>query len=190
MKLLKSYYSALKPERAYANVMTTGAGYLFASKWHVHWITLLATLLGTTFVVMSACAVNNCTDRELDRRMPRTKHRPSATGRIPITHLVFLAVVLGVTGFIVLIVKVNVITVVLGILGYIDYVVFYAWTKRKTVWEHAHWNDIRFRPHNGRLYSSHRITYGHCVPTRPEPCCFGKCRTSTPVAYSESMTTG
>lgn len=131
---LKAYYAALKPERTYANVMTTGAGFLFACKWHISWVHFLAVLVGSTLIVMSACGVNNCIDRELDARMPRTKQRATATGEVPARNLLTLAAILGLAGFVVLIVKVNWLTVLLGAIGYIDYVLLYAWTKRTTPW--------------------------------------------------------
>jgi protoheme IX farnesyltransferase len=131
---LRTYYAALKPERTYANVMTTGAGFLFASRWHVQGILLLATIIGTTFIVMSACAVNNCIDRELDARMPRTKRRATATGEVRILILAVLAAVLGIAGFMILAIRVNMLTVLLGIIGYVDYVLLYSWSKRKTPW--------------------------------------------------------
>jgi protoheme IX farnesyltransferase len=134
MEMLRNYYAALKPERTYANVMTAAAGFLFASKWHIHWGLLLATLLGTTFVVMSACGVNNCTDRGIDARMPRTKKRATVTGDVPLGRLVVLSVVLGALGFLVLILWVNWLVVLLGVIGYVDYVLLYAWTKRTTPW--------------------------------------------------------
>jgi protoheme IX farnesyltransferase len=134
MNLLKAYYSALKPERTYANVMTTAAGFLFACAWHIHWALFLFTLLGTTLVVMSACAANNCTDRRIDAKMPRTKARPTATGEVPIRKLAIVATVLGVAGFSILLVHVNVLTALLGAIAYVDYVVLYGWSKRTTPW--------------------------------------------------------
>ncbi len=131
--MLKSYYAALKPERTYANVMTTLAGFLFASRWHIDWALLLYALLGTTLIVMSACAVNNVTDRSLDARMPRTKKRATVTGEVSAGRLVYVAVILGVVGFAILAVHVNWLTTLLGLLGYIDYVLLYAWTKRTTI---------------------------------------------------------
>lgn len=134
MGILKDYYVALKPERTYANVMTTAAGFLFASGWQVSWLLLLATTIGTTLVVMSACAVNNCTDRKLDARMPRTKKRATVTGLVPARNLIIVAALLGLVGFAILALGVNWITVLLGVVGYVDYVIFYAWTKRTTPW--------------------------------------------------------
>lgn len=132
--MLKAYYAALKPERTYANVMTTAAGFLFACRWHIDWPLFAYTLLGTTLVVMSACAVNNVTDRSVDAEMPRTKRRATVTGEVSIRALVLIAIVLGFIGFTILAVHVNWLTVLLGAIGYVDYVVLYAWSKRVTPW--------------------------------------------------------
>lgn len=133
MNTFANYYSALKPERTYANVMTTAAGFLFACRWHIVWGLLLATIAGTTLVVMSACAANNCTDRELDAKMPRTKSRGTVTGAVPIRNLAILAALMGVGGFVLLVAYVNWLTALIGAIAYVDYVVLYAWSKRTTV---------------------------------------------------------
>lgn len=134
LTLLQSYYAALKPERTYANVMTTLAGFLFASRLHVDWALLIYTLLGTTLIVMSACAVNNVTDRQLDTRMPRTRKRATATGVVPAGKLLSIAVLFGLAGFAILAVHVNWLTTLLGAVAYLDYTLLYAWTKRTTPW--------------------------------------------------------
>jgi protoheme IX farnesyltransferase len=121
MSIARKYYVALKPERTYANVMTTAAGFLFACKWHIDWSLLLET-------------TNNCTDYKLDTRMPRTRKRPTATGDVSIRNLAILAGVLGIAGFVVLAVWVNWLTLLLGAIAYVDYVILYGWTKRTTPW--------------------------------------------------------
>jgi len=83
---------------------------------------------------MSACAANNCTDRSLDAKMPRTKNRPTVTGDVSVRSLAVLAGVLCIAGFLLLALWVNWLTVLLGVIGYIDYVVLYGWTKRTTPW--------------------------------------------------------
>jgi protoheme IX farnesyltransferase len=132
--VLKAYFEALKPERTFFNVMTTFAGFLFACQWHINWSLLLYTLLGTTLVVMSACAVNNCTDRKLDAKMPRTKKRATVTGIVSVRKLAAIAVVLGLVGFAILAVRVNLLTTLLAAIAYVDYVVLYSWSKRHTPW--------------------------------------------------------
>jgi len=132
MDKVKQYYNALKPERTYANVMTTAAGFLFACRWHIDWLLLIYTLLGTTLIVMSACAANNVIDRKLDAKMPRTKKRATVTGEVSAQKLAFTSIIFGLVGFAILAVHVNWLTTLLGAIGYFDYVILYGWTKRTT----------------------------------------------------------
>ncbi|HSX43263.1 MAG TPA: heme o synthase [Candidatus Saccharimonadales bacterium] len=129
---LRAYYAALKPERTYANVMTTLAGFLFASRWHIDLALLIYTILGTTLLVMSACAANNCIDSRLDARMPSKRERATVTGVVSIRKLATVAAILGISGVLILIVHVNLLTALLGIIAYVDYVIFYTWSKRLT----------------------------------------------------------
>lgn len=129
----RAYYEVMKPERTLANVMTTAAGFLLACAWRIDVALMAATIVGTALVIASACAVNNATDRRIDARMPRTKHRALVVGSLPVRHVVGLAAVLGIVGFGLLIAYVNWLTVLVGMIGYVDYVVLYAWTKRHTV---------------------------------------------------------
>jgi protoheme IX farnesyltransferase len=133
LSTVKAYYAALKPERTYANVMTTGAGFLFACRWHVDWLLLFYTLIGTTLIVMSACAANNYTDRGIDAKMPRTKKRATVTGHVTGGKLLAIAIVFGLVGLAILAVHVNWLTLLVGAIAYVDYVVLYAWSKRTTV---------------------------------------------------------
>jgi protoheme IX farnesyltransferase len=130
--MLKKYLEAVKPERTFFNVMMTAAGFVYAAHWHIHWALALATIAGTSLLVMSGCLTNNATDAQVDAVMPRTRRRASAKGEIPVRNLVVLAVVLGVAGLGVLFVWVNTLVVWLGVVAYVDYTALYAWTKRTT----------------------------------------------------------
>jgi protoheme IX farnesyltransferase len=130
---LRSYIEVLKPERTLANVMTTAAGFLLASAGNIDIGLLAATIVGTTLIVASACAINNATDRNVDAQMPRTKRRALVVGSLPVRQVVGLALICGAVGFGLLIAYVNWLTVLIGVVGYVDYVVLYAWTKRHTV---------------------------------------------------------
>jgi protoheme IX farnesyltransferase len=133
MNRFSTYFSVFKPERTLANVMTTGAGFLLASAWHFDVLLLAATIIGTSLIVASACAVNNCTDRGIDSLMPRANKRPLVVGSLPLWPVVMAAIIFGAIGFWLLAVYVNWLTVLIGVIGYIDYVALYGWTKRHSV---------------------------------------------------------
>ena len=73
--MIGQYYELTKPGLVWGNLITTLAGFLFASKLIFPWPLLAATLLGTAFVIASACVFNNIFDRKADAKMPRTDRK-------------------------------------------------------------------------------------------------------------------
>jgi protoheme IX farnesyltransferase len=130
--LFKTYYDLTKPGIIYGNAMTTIAGYLFASKWHIKWDVFLALLLGNVLIIASACVFNNYIDRGIDAKMSRTKKRATASGKISAFAVNTYAVVLGVAGFAAL-TKTNTVTFLIGAAAFFGYVILYGIAKRKTI---------------------------------------------------------
>jgi protoheme IX farnesyltransferase len=131
--LLKTYYNLTKPGIIRGNLLTAAAGFLLASGNHIRLGLLLATLIGTSLVIASACVVNNYIDREIDAKMARTKNRAFVKGLVSARAAGIYAAVLAVAGFLVLGIYVNALTVLVGLIGWVFYVVVYGIGKRRTV---------------------------------------------------------
>jgi len=132
--VLKAYYRLTKPGIIYGNLLTAAAGFLFASKWHIVPGLFAATLAGTSLVIAAACVYNNYIDRNIDKRMARTKKRALVQGTISGKHALIFATMLGVLGFALLLAYTNTLVTVIGVIAFIDYVVLYGISKRRSVY--------------------------------------------------------
>ncbi len=121
--LLKTYYNLTKPGIIYGNLLTATGGFLLASKGHINFWLLMATLAGISLVIASACVINNYIDRDIDKLMARTKKRALASGEIINRNALVYAAVLGALGFFILLKHTNNLTAIIGLIGYIDYII-------------------------------------------------------------------
>lgn len=136
--LLGDWMQLIKPRIIQLNLVAAFGGYWLASKWVVDFGLLCWMLLGTTLTMASSCIFNNVWDYKLDRKMARTCNRPLATGRIKLTHAVWCAVALGISGEVILFLNVNKVAGWLGLLGMFFYIVIYTmWLKRNSTWSTA-----------------------------------------------------
>lgn len=132
--MIGAYYRLVKPGVLYGNVLTAAAGFFLASKGSVDWWLFAATIIGTTLVIASACALNNYLDRDIDSLMERTKTRPSVTGAVSGRRAVIFAAVLSILGMVVLYFWVNLLVVGIGLAGFVVYVWLYgAFSKRRSI---------------------------------------------------------
>jgi len=131
--LFKKYYTLTKPGIIYGNALTTAAGFLFAARGHASPVLFLATLLGISLVIASACVFNNYIDRDIDHKMARTKNRALVSGDISVRNALTYGVILGLAGFAVLTFHTNLATALLAFIGFFFYVVMYSIWKRRSV---------------------------------------------------------
>ena len=129
-----NYYLLTKPGIILGNLITVAAGFLLASKGQIHLWLFLATLMGLTFIIASACVFNNYIDRPLDKKMQRTKNRPLVTGIISGGNALIFAVFLSLIGFLILLEYTNLLTVAIAAVGFFIYVVLYSVWKGHTIY--------------------------------------------------------
>lgn len=115
----------------YGNVLTAAAGFLLASKGAIDAWLFVATVVGTSLVIASACVLNNFLDQDIDRLMERTKQRPLITGEVQDRGAVLFSFLLGISGLATLYLWVNWLVVIIGLVGFLVYVVLYGMLSKR-----------------------------------------------------------
>lgn len=134
MSRVKAYYKLTKPGIIRGNAVNATAGFLLASTFATfNFGTFLAMLSGLSLIIASGCTFNNYIDRDIDKKMKRTKKRALVTGDISVRNALTYATILGLIGVAILGIFTNLLTLVMGVLGFIFYVIVYGIGKRKTV---------------------------------------------------------
>jgi protoheme IX farnesyltransferase len=130
---VKEYLSLTKPGIVFGNIVTAAAGFFMASRGHFDLLLFAAMLIGLSLVIGAACVCNNYLDREMDRKMYRTRNRPLAKGTVPATHALVFAALLGCLGTGVLYGFTNPLTALSAWIGVVAYVAVYGLCKYRTV---------------------------------------------------------
>jgi heme o synthase len=92
-----------------------------------------AAMGGLALACGGASALNHVLDRDIDRLMRRTDHRPVAEERVPPTRALEFGLALSAFSFVLLASTVNVLTATLALVGNLFYVLVYTrWLKRST----------------------------------------------------------
>lgn len=128
----RDYLELTKPGITVSNVMTTFVGLWLASEGEPELGLLFFTLLGSALFIMSAAALNNFYDRDLDLKMKRTKNRSVAIGKISPRNALLVGIGLLLLGLVVLGVFAHPLAAVWGLVGHIFYVLIYTPLKRVT----------------------------------------------------------
>lgn len=133
--MIKPYLQVVKPGIIGGNLITATAGFLLASGGNVKSAQLEATLIGIGLVIASACVLNNNLDRDLDRLMSRTRDRVLATGAMQPCIANFYALLLGITGALMLWEKIGTLVFSIVLTGFIIYIGVYTIVlKRRSVY--------------------------------------------------------
>jgi protoheme IX farnesyltransferase len=132
--MISEYFRLTKPGIIFGNVINATASFFLASKGHINFPLLFELLIGTSFIIASACVFNNYLDRGIDAKMARTKKRALVQKLIPVPYALVYGAALGILGILILIFSTNLLTVLAGILAFIFYVFLYTPLKKKSVY--------------------------------------------------------
>ena len=133
--MIKRYLQVTKPGIIFGNLISVIGGFLLASKGSINFTLFLASLVGVSLVVASGCVFNNVIDRDIDRKMERTKNRVLVKGLISAKTSLVYATLLGIAGFALLYFGANPLAMWLSVIGFIVYVGIYSlYMKRNSVY--------------------------------------------------------
>ncbi|MFZ1201630.1 MAG: heme o synthase [Desulfobacterales bacterium] len=123
---IKKFFFVAKPGIVFGNLVSAAGGFFLASRGRIDFAMLAATTIGISLVVAAGCVCNNCIDRDLDRKMARTRHRILARRLMSPMVALGYAVLLGMAGTALLAAATNGLTVAIVLAGFCIYVWVYS----------------------------------------------------------------
>ncbi|WP_409310156.1 heme o synthase [Pectobacterium sp. B1J-3] len=133
--MIKQYLQVTKPGIIFGNLISVIGGFLLAAQGSIDYPLFLATLVGVSLVVASGCVFNNVIDRDIDKKMERTKNRVLVKGLISLKVTLVYASLLGIAGFALLYIAANPLAMWLAVMGFVVYVGVYSlYMKRHSVY--------------------------------------------------------
>jgi len=122
---VRNFYVLCKPKVTGLIVFTAVIGMLLAMTPETSVVTLLAATVGIGLASGAAAAFNCMVEQQIDARMMRTRHRPTARGDVTTPATLLFAVLTGATGLAILHVWVNDLTMWLTLATFVGYAVVY-----------------------------------------------------------------
>ena len=119
------YLALTKPKVNLLIVFCAVIGMIMALPGSVSFSVLIMAVIGITLVASAAAAVNCLVERNIDAKMARTAWRPLPTGSVSTRKTIMFSIILGVTGFCILLGFVNPLTAWLTLLTFAGYAFFY-----------------------------------------------------------------
>jgi heme o synthase len=129
------YWSLAKPRVVLFHLVTAASAMILAAGGLPGTVLFAATLAGGGLVAGASNILNGYFDRDIDRLMPRTAHRPLAAGRIRPSAALIIAGLLFCAGVWLLAWHVNWQASLMAATALVYYVLVYTiWLKRRTYW--------------------------------------------------------
>ncbi|MEJ6476042.1 heme o synthase [Pseudoalteromonas piscicida] len=123
--LLKSYFGMCKFKVVCMLVITAWVGMALAPHSDKTLLSQVMSLLGIGLLSSSAAAINHIVDREIDKKMARTRNRPLATESVSVSSALIFASILAVLGYALLTIFANQLCALLTLAALVGYAVVY-----------------------------------------------------------------
>lgn len=122
---VRHYYELCKPRVVMLMIVTSIVGMCLAPTTQSLLTPLILGNIGIALVASSAAALNHVADKQIDKIMKRTQHRPIVQGVISPFHCILFASILCSIGTFILYYFINPLTAVLTVASLIGYAFFY-----------------------------------------------------------------
>lgn len=126
---VRAYYELLKFRLSFLVAFSCAFGFVLASK-DLNWALLIPVFIGGFLLSGASVTINQIIERDLDKLMTRTMHRPLPEGRVTVSEAITFAVVCMIAGIGLLAVFTNILTTCLSVLSMILYSFVYTPLKR------------------------------------------------------------
>ncbi|WP_338616564.1 heme o synthase [Pigmentiphaga sp. CHJ604] len=122
---LRQYWVLTKPRVSQLAVFCAVIGMFLATPAVPPWQTVIAATIGIWLLAAAAFAINCLIEEQVDARMARTAHRPTARGDIGALQIIAMSGVVGGLGMTVLYTLVNPLTMWLTFATFVGYAIIY-----------------------------------------------------------------
>ena len=127
--IVKDYFQLIKFTLSFMVVFSTVVSYLIATNYRNVSDVLLLFLAGM-LITGSANTINQIAEKDTDALMKRTASRPVASGRMTAKHATFFAIITGVLGLMIMLLKFNWQSSLIGLLSLFIYGFIYTPLKK------------------------------------------------------------
>ena len=129
---VRAYVELTKPRIIELLLTTTLPAMVLAADGWPGWWLAIATLIGGTLSAAGANVINQVMDSDIDRVMRRTRGRPIPTHRVGEQAAMVFGIILGIMGFVWLLVTTNLLAASLSTIALLFYVVIYTLFLKRT----------------------------------------------------------
>lgn len=126
------FLALTRPRVVLMVLVTTLVGYILGSQERLDWFGLLKTLLGVALAAGGTAALNQYLERDVDRKMARTRLRPLPDGRLKPPEALAFGVAITACGLLALTLLVDPLSGLITAISVMTYLCLYTPLKRKS----------------------------------------------------------